>query len=163
MASTKAKSLYYDSKETESRNQAIADFLGWFIEDGYTGSWFIINEPAKYVVYSEHNNYPHKGLPFDRDINYLLPAIEKLKKDIRRSNDTKNVKIGEYFIDEFSITLNTFYFKLYQWTETGWAMSGDKDNHHLTFQYIIGTNCEDFKDGLFKFVSHIIKVINKTD
>jgi hypothetical protein len=41
--------------------------------------WFKTDKSAKYVVYSEHQNYPNKGLPFLRDWNWLMEAVEFIK------------------------------------------------------------------------------------
>lgn len=57
-------------------NEEIAKMLGWEESDITKGSWEKSGNNAIYVVYSEHNNYPHRGLPFDRDYNYLMQAKE---------------------------------------------------------------------------------------
>jgi hypothetical protein len=60
-------------------NEKLAKLLGWFQEkDGVSGTWYVIDDCAKYVAYSEHNNYPHKGLPFLRDWNYLMGVVDKI-------------------------------------------------------------------------------------
>jgi hypothetical protein len=49
--------------------------LGWR-EPIIRGVWEKEYEFAKGVVYSEQNNYPHIGLPFYRDWNYLMEAVD---------------------------------------------------------------------------------------
>lgn len=59
-------------QEIQERSEAIATMLSWTEEQ--PGSWFKTDKFAKYVVYSEHQNYPNKGLPFFRDWNCLMEA-----------------------------------------------------------------------------------------
>lgn len=58
----------------EEANREIAKMLGWNESDITKGSWEKSGNNAIYVIYSEHNNYPHKGLPFNRDYNWLMEA-----------------------------------------------------------------------------------------
>jgi hypothetical protein len=65
-------------QEIQERNKQIALMLGW--KEEQPGSWFKVTDSVNYVVYSEHNNYPHKGLPFHRDWNWLMEeAVEFIK------------------------------------------------------------------------------------
>jgi hypothetical protein len=59
-------------------NDVIAAYMGWFTEPHQEGSWFIKTDSAKYVIYSIHNNYPHKDLPFQRDWNAIMPVAKKV-------------------------------------------------------------------------------------
>jgi hypothetical protein len=65
-------------QEIQDRNKEIALMLNW--KEEQLGSWFHIQNNVNYVVYSEHNNYPHKGLPFHRDWNWLMEAVEFIEK-----------------------------------------------------------------------------------
>ena len=67
------------SVQTEERDNIIAEYLGWF-QDGLPGSWYIQNDKANYVVYSVHNNYPHRDLPFSRDWNWMMKVLEKINE-----------------------------------------------------------------------------------
>lgn len=55
-------------------NKLCAEFLEWKEEDR---SWYQTDSFIRYVVYSEHSNYPHKGLPFHRDWNWLMVVVKK--------------------------------------------------------------------------------------
>ena len=61
-------------------NVKLAKLMGWYQNpDGQLGEvWFENTEFAKYVVYSIHNNYPHRDLPFHRDWNYLMKVVDKI-------------------------------------------------------------------------------------
>jgi hypothetical protein len=63
----------------QQRNNQIAMMLGW--KEEQEGTWFKVIDSANYVIYSQHNNYPHKGLPFHRDWNYLMEAVEFIEKN----------------------------------------------------------------------------------
>ncbi len=63
------------TQEIQERNEQIALMLGWE-ESNLSGIWHKKDDTANYVVYSEHNNYPHRGLPFHRDWNWLMEAVE---------------------------------------------------------------------------------------
>jgi len=84
-------------EQIKEGNDSIADFLGWFKEDGHEGSWFINSEFAKYVVYSIHNNYPHQDLPFHRDWNYLMKVVDKLGVLIYGEDWKKHYSYSELF------------------------------------------------------------------
>ena len=70
-------------------NKKIADFLGWFQEEGHTNSWFVIKDNAQYVAY----NNP-LDLPFHRDWNYMNQVIDKLE------NMGASVHIANYCRDK---------------------------------------------------------------
>lgn len=66
-------------EEVKFLNEQIAKFLGWFQrEDGVEGSWWKLYDNAYGIAYSVENNYPHQGLPFNRDWNYLMEAMTKI-------------------------------------------------------------------------------------
>ena len=67
------KEIYSKIKEG---NEKLAKLLGWFQEE--TTAWYVIDDCAKYIAYSEHSNYPHKDLPFLRDWNYLMKVVDKI-------------------------------------------------------------------------------------
>ncbi len=66
-------------QEIKECSEQIALMLGWE-EGNLPGTWYKNDSIANYVVYSEHNNYPHKGLPFHRDWNWLMQPIQFLQK-----------------------------------------------------------------------------------
>jgi hypothetical protein len=68
-----------NQSEIQERNKLIALMLGWE-ESSLPGIWNKKDNFANYVVYSEHNNYPHRGLPFHRDWNWLMEAVEFVEK-----------------------------------------------------------------------------------
>ena len=145
----------------KDRNETIAKFLGWFKEDGQPETWFKIDDSAKYVVYSEYKD-PFKELPFHKDYNYLMEALEKIRTTIKGSgdNETKDAKINEYFIDELELKRRSLYIRLIQWTKKGWRMF-DHRNRDLSILYTIGYNCKTYKEGIFFAVSDIAKVLTK--
>jgi hypothetical protein len=65
-------------EEIQERNKQIALMLGW--EEEEVGSWYTNKNFARIVIYSTYNNYPHVGLPFYRDWNWLMEAIQFLHK-----------------------------------------------------------------------------------
>jgi len=61
-------------------NEKIARLLGWYQEEpSIAGTWFEKTDVAIVVAYSIQNNYPHQDLPFHRDWNWMMKAIEKLE------------------------------------------------------------------------------------
>lgn len=130
----------------------LAKFLGWFQEDGQPDTWYMKTDNAIVVVYSTYKD-PFKRLPFSHDANYLIKVIEKIKTSIRRIEDTKKARQGEYFIDRFEIKLGSFWCTLYRWTKEGWVID------HVSC--VIGENCIDWMDGLYKFLVKIVKIIAK--
>lgn len=154
------KILKMEKEEIQDRNKEIALMLNW--KEEQLGSWFHIQNNANYVVYSEHNNYPHKGLPFHRDWNWLMEAVEFIKKNIRLSSNTSDAKVGEYFIDEWEFNVKKFYIRLIQWTGTGWKMF-DKEHEDLSIFYIIGVNCQSEKEAIFLAVSDFAKKFNNKE
>lgn len=78
-------------------NDKLAKLLGWF-EEGLSGSWYVIDDCAKYVAYSEHNNYPHKGLPFLRDWNYLMMVVDQIGTIVyHRNGDAPTYNWKEHY------------------------------------------------------------------
>ena len=63
-------------EQIKEGNEKLAKILGWFQEE--TTAWYVIDDCAKYIAYSEHSNYPHKDLPFLRDWNYLMKVVDKI-------------------------------------------------------------------------------------
>lgn len=149
--------------EIKHRNEAMAKFLGWFKDPkGLQDTWYTwkmgFTKPAQYVAYSEHSD-PYKGLPFHHDLNYLYMVLEKVNL-MRSENESKNCKVGEYFIDRFEIGRKQFFISMYQWTKNGWR-SSKNENPELTILYIVGENCKDWKDGLYMSISDLILAITK--
>ena len=66
-------------QEIQERNKQIALMLDW-VESNLSGIWYKKDDTAINVVYSEHTNYPHRGLPFHRDWNWLMEAVEFIEK-----------------------------------------------------------------------------------
>jgi hypothetical protein len=145
-------------QEIQERNEQIALMLGWE-EGNLSGIWHKKDDTANYVVYSEHNNYPHRGLPFHRDWNWLMEAVEFIKRNIKTSNDTENAKDKEIFIDEWEFKITKYYLRLIQWTNEGWRMF-DNRNRNLSILYIIGENCQTEIEAVFKVVSDFAKLYN---
>ena len=145
---------------TKERNENIAKFMGWFQEEG-SETWFVKGKSAVYVAYSP-SSHSCTDLPFHRDMNYLVKAIEILRSTIRHTSKTKDAKIGEYFIDELEMKMHSFYCRLIQWTADGWRMFDSKtENPDLSVYYIVGENCETWTEGFYLTVSTIINVISK--
>lgn len=92
-------------EQIKAGNDKLAKVLGWFQEDmSLGGTWFVVGDSAKYVAYSEYNNYPHKGLPFHRDWNYLMEVVDKIgtliyhrKDDEPTYNWKEHYSYGELF------------------------------------------------------------------
>ena len=72
-------------EQIKEGNEKLAKLLGWFQED--TVAWYVIDDCAKYIAYSEHSNYPHKDLPFLRDWNYLMKVVDKIGSLIYHRDD----------------------------------------------------------------------------
>jgi hypothetical protein len=69
-------------EEIQEQNKQIALMLGW-VQSNLSGIWYKKDDTANYVVYSEHNNYPHIGLPFHRDWNWLMEAVQFLHRHFK--------------------------------------------------------------------------------
>jgi hypothetical protein len=68
-------------EQIKEGNEKLAKLIGWYQEPDRQMNeevWWVNNDCAKYVAYSEHSNYPHKGLPFLRDWNYLMKVVDKI-------------------------------------------------------------------------------------
>jgi hypothetical protein len=138
-------------EEIQIRNAAIAKLLGW--SEDQPGSWFANTEISQNVVYSEHSNYPHQGLPFHRDWNYLMQASHFIKQLLRTTDNTKRAKEKELFIDEWRFGVQVYYVRLVQWNN-GWKMPS-RGAMSLSLFYQIGENCEDERDAIFRIISDI--------
>jgi hypothetical protein len=123
-------------QEIQERNKQIALMLGW--EEEQQGSWFKTDKSAKYVVYSEHQNYPHKGLPFYRDWNWLHEAIEFIEN--LNNGNCYSVKIVN---NKCEIYINTQYALAY-------------DKHLSIFQKL-----DSKKEAVFTAVSDFAKLYNE--
>lgn len=145
----------------KERNESIAKFLGWSKEKNELrddACWYKNFGGAIGIAYQPE--YPYYSLPFNKDLNYLFQAIDKIRKikDDRNSNEAKK---DEYILSEFEIKANSFFCKLYQWMGRGkgWRMFGAEGlntNGDLSILYIVNENCEDWREGLFLFISDII-------
>ena len=93
--------------EIQERNKQIALMLDW-VESNLSGIWYKKDDTAIDVVYSEHTNYPHRGLPFHRDWNWLMEAVEFIERlsvyhmvETNRSScviyNGKNIITANYF------------------------------------------------------------------
>jgi hypothetical protein len=103
-----------------------------------------------------------KDLQFHSDWNWLMEAVEFIKKNIRTSNNTENASNKEIFIDEWEFKVTKYYLRLIQWTNAGWRMFDNK-NRNLSMLYIIGENCETEKEAVFKIVSDFAKFLNNKE
>lgn len=66
----------------KKQNELIAKYMGWFQQEiQLDGTWFIKGDSSIHVVYSTHNNYPLRDLPFHRDWNHLMSVIDKIILD----------------------------------------------------------------------------------
>jgi hypothetical protein len=74
---------------TKEGNELIAKFLGWFKEEGHSDTWYEIIGYAKVVAYSEYKDQ-FSELPFHKDWNYLMMAVNKIEK-------TNRVDCTEYY------------------------------------------------------------------
>jgi hypothetical protein len=79
-------------QEIQECNKQIATMLGW--KEEQPGSWFRVTDSVNYVVYSEHNNYPHRGLPFHRDWNWLHEAVEFIEEKLKLETVISNMGFG---------------------------------------------------------------------
>lgn len=67
------------SREYNEWNIFIANFLGWFREDGQPQTWFIQTDVAKHVIYSEYKDQLRE-LPFHKSYDYLMPVVVKINE-----------------------------------------------------------------------------------
>ncbi len=80
-------------------NELLAQLLGWEKEiEGVEGVWYENVDYARYVAYSINSNYPHKDLPFHRDMNWLFKVVDKIETinngwDGRRGNGTVPLRV----------------------------------------------------------------------
>lgn len=85
-----------DIKES---NKLIAEFMGWYQEDGDDLHWMVNDGISIKVIYSIPNNYPHRTLPFHRSWDWLMPVVEKIQSvgyniSISTNGFVKIVKVG---------------------------------------------------------------------
>lgn len=141
-------------KEIQDRNEQIALMLGWKITDG------IISYIPEENSFQHEVGYSANGfLQFHSDWNWLMEAVEFIKRNIKTSNDTENAKDKEIFIDEWEFKITKYYLRLIQWTNEGWRMF-DNRNRNLSILYIIGENCQTEIEAVFKVVSDFAKLYN---
>ena len=137
---------------TKERNELCARLIGWFQEDGQDETYFEYsldenNKPfSKIVAYSLYRDN-WKELPFHKDLNYTYKLLEKVNS-FKRSVDEEKIKIGESLIDRFEIHTKSFFANIFIWTKNGW-----KD---FSVYYVVGENCEDWKQGFYLFLSDIL-------
>ena len=130
-----------ETTEIQERNKQIALMLGLNPLTKSPLSWLI-------------------SLKYHSDWNWLMEAVEFIKKNIKSSSNTRDAKIGELFIDKWEFKVKSYYVRLIQWTKNGWRMP-DRDDMELSLLYIIGENCESEKEALFLIVSGIAKLYNE--
>jgi hypothetical protein len=99
---------------------------------------------------------------YHSDWNWLMEAVEFVKKNIRTSNNTENAINKEIFIDEWEFKVTKYYLRLIQWTNAGWRMFDNK-NRNLSMLYVVGENCETEKEAVFKIVSDFAKFYNNKE
>jgi L-lysine 2,3-aminomutase len=99
---------------------------------------------------------------YHSDWNWLMEAVEFIKKNIRTSNNTENAINKEIFIDEWEFKVTKYYLRLIQWTNAGWRMFDNK-NRNLSMLYVVGENCETEKEAVFKIVSDFAKKFNNKE
>jgi hypothetical protein len=93
-----------------------------------------------------------------------MEAVEFIKKNIKVSSgdNTKDAKIGEFFIDEWNFKVKSYYLRVIQWTENGWRMMLNRnENYELSMLYIIEENCDSEKEATFLIVSDFAKLYNE--
>jgi hypothetical protein len=148
-----------EQQEIQERNKQIALMLGWKITDG------IISYIPEESSFQHEVGYSASGfLQFDSDWNWLMEAVEFIKKNIKVSSgdNTKDAKIGEFFIDEWNFKVKSYYLRVIQWTENGWRMMLNRnENYELSMLYIIGENCDSEKEATFLITSDFAKLYNE--
>jgi hypothetical protein len=146
----------------QQRNEALAQFLGWYKENETSERWCEKKGSSIKIVYNENNNLLGT-LPFRYDMNYLLKVLDRLKATVLPSDSNAGVKVNQFVWDRFTINLNSFHCSLYQWMgkkNGGWRMMlNSNENLDLAIMYIIGENCKDWQEGLFLFLSDIVLTI----
>jgi hypothetical protein len=162
-------------EEIQERNKQISLMLGWkesFAHkvdqygyyqcvEGYSTPWKNTLDEQAVEYQSDKNAFAIEDLQFHSDWNWLMEAVEFIKKNIRLSTDTENAKINELFIDEWEFKVNRYYVRLIQWTDNGWRKFNGKNNSDdLSLYYIIGENCESEKQAVFMIVSDFAKLYN---
>lgn len=133
------------------RNRDIALMLGW--------TYNSFNDRWNDNMLHEYSYLRMDELKFHSDWNFLMHSVEFIKENVKTSNNTKNAKINELFIDEWEFKINTYYVRLIQWTKDGWRMFG-KENRDLSLLYIIGENCKNEKEAIFLIISNFAKLYN---
>jgi hypothetical protein len=137
----------------QERNKEIALMLG----KEYKDNWIVINYSNVCGVNPTGKTW--QECIFHLDYNWLMEVVEFIKQNLRTSNNTVGAKVGEYFIDEWTFGVKTYYIRLIQWTDKGWRMT-DRENHDLSIYYIIGENCQSEKEAIFLAVSDFAKLYN---
>lgn len=158
-------------QEIQERNKQIALMLGW--EEAtleYKLKWCAVPteerlnklDPQYIPILMKENKAPlwQDSLMWNKDWNWLMEAVDFVKKNLRCSNDTENAKLNEYFIDKWDFKVKSYNVTLMQWTNNGWRMFDDK-NKDLSMLYVIGENCESEKEAVFLIISNIAKLYNK--
>jgi len=137
--------------EIQERNNQIALMLG-------------LHHDEDVVIFSDMMSYAWDNLKFHKDWNWLMDAVDFIKKNIKVSSgdNTKNAKIGDFFIDEWNFKVKSYYLRVIQWTENGWRMMLNRnENYELSMLYIIGENCDSEKEATFLIVSDFAKLYNE--
>jgi hypothetical protein len=137
----------------QERNKGIALMLG----KEYKDNWIVINYSNVCGVNPTGKTW--QECIFHSDYNWLMDAVGFIKQNLRTSHNTVGAKVGEYFIDEWTFGVKTYYIRLIQWTDKGWRMT-DRENHDLSIYYIIGENCQSEKEAIFLAVSDFAKLYN---
>lgn len=142
------------------RNLAIAEFLGWYQQDKSLNLWYIGDDDGKeYMMWTPlyDESIPSDELPFFYDLNMLRIVMEVLPQYVVSNLIDLHWKKGEWYTSICQMTPLSFICTLAKWNGEGWT------DAHLV-DYTIGFNVGSWHEGLFKFLSDIILIIqNKYD
>lgn len=78
MAKSK-KDLIIDYDNIDYNNEKISEFLGWFKQKDELDSTWFINDGIRNIPIYSLDNYKRRDLPFHRDWNYLMQALNKIR------------------------------------------------------------------------------------
>lgn len=138
--------------------------LAIFCEHPFIKKWNELNDKPDRVS----QDFPWEKFEYHSNYGLLMQAIEKIR-NWKGSDEAKNAKVGEYFIDEFKIGKNSVYIRLIQWvgkSKGGWRMFDDK-NRDLSILYVTDNtdpnfgNAKNLKEALFMAASDFATVVLK--
>jgi hypothetical protein len=150
-----------NKSEVDRRNEEIAKFLGWYLENPENPCWYYTGEYAKYVAYDQTQDQ-FRQLPFHKYMNYLMKAFNKVREMPRTFTGTITGKTNEIFIDKFEMKLDRITVFLCQRLEHAWRhYNGMTTNSELGIVYIVGENVDTWEEALYMAISDIATVVNK--